>query len=102
MGLLGSSPQLSKRRWWDPPLVIEGDGVALMGGPPATFITNINPCRSPNEIDIQTGSLHYAGIYQLDGKTLRVCLENYPNMARPSKFETDGDKWLSVVLKRGD
>lgn len=61
----------------------------------------LDPAKAPKVIDVrsgETGSL--AGIYELDGDTLKVCLAKTVATTRPTEFKGDKEKYFMVTLKR--
>jgi uncharacterized protein (TIGR03067 family) len=65
------------------------DGVRAKGG--ASF--TLDPTKSPHTIDMQSGENKFLGIYEFDGKRLRIC---YNLKTRPTHFdptEHDGDHY---------
>ena len=67
------------------------------------LIIKLFPSRSPKEIDIKSGDglPDGLGIYELNENTLKLCMANHKDVARPTKFETKpGGEWVIIVLKR--
>jgi len=70
------------------------------------FLFLIDPTKNPKEIDLilrvgpQKGRVD-RGIYQLDGDTLRICIQTNKDQARPREFASPirSELWL-VVLQR--
>jgi RNA polymerase sigma factor (sigma-70 family) len=61
----------------------------------------LDPAKKPKEIDVAIEKGKVAkGIYELDGDTLKLCIEKDPDGERPAKFATDGTTHVLIVLKR--
>lgn len=63
----------------------------------------LNPAGKPKEIDISQGgeSKTMEGIYQVDKKTLKICISNDANDGRPNEFAVkEGKKYTLVTLER--
>jgi uncharacterized protein (TIGR03067 family) len=69
-------------------LAIEGDQLAIVRNgkqPPGRLTIKLDPSKSPARIQISgPGGLTYQGIYEFDGKRLRIC---YNQKTRPSGFD---------------
>jgi uncharacterized protein (TIGR03067 family) len=61
----------------------------------------INPAGKPKEIDIRPEGKDEGmqGIYQIDGATLKICVNDDPTGGRPSEFAAK-DRYIMVVLKQ--
>jgi uncharacterized protein (TIGR03067 family) len=61
----------------------------------------LDPAAKPKTIDLIAGDERPApGIYELDGDTLKICLAEGPNAARPTEFKPDGKRVAVVTFKR--
>lgn len=84
-------------------LTTRADGTPLLGkaddAKPAGF--KLDPTKTPKTIDVESGTTGaLAGIYELDGDTLKVCLAKTVGTDRPTEFKGDKDKHLMMTLKR--
>lgn len=89
-------------------LIFRGDAIHIReGGKSAeNFAFTLDPTKKIKEIDLtlkvgsQKGRVD-RGIYQLDGDTLRICIQSNKDAPRPSEFRSPAgsDLWL-VVLQR--
>ena len=89
-------------------LLFRGDAIHIReGGKTAeNFAFTLDPSKKIKEIDLtlkvgpQKGRVD-RGIYQLDGDTLRICIQSNKDAPRPSEFRSPvgSDLWL-VVLQR--
>jgi uncharacterized protein (TIGR03067 family) len=61
----------------------------------------INPAGKPKEIDIipEDKDQPLQGIYQIEGATLKICVNDEPMGARPNELAAK-DKNMLVILKR--
>ena len=63
----------------------------------------IDAAKDPKTIDIVQGDTkeEYAGIYQLDGDTLKICAPAKAGGKRPTELASKaGSGWMLLVLKR--
>ena len=84
-------------------LTTRADGNPLLGKEENTKPVGfrLDPSKAPKAIDVESGAKdELAGIYELDGDTLRVCLAKTAGTARPTEFKGDKDKSTLMVLKR--
>jgi RNA polymerase sigma-70 factor (ECF subfamily) len=69
-------------------------------GQDVTF--TLDPTQSPKAIDLKRNGQKLFGIYELDGETLKVCVDKNPGH-RPREFSTQkGSQRILHVLKRAD
>lgn len=89
-------------------LIIKGDAISIKEGGKAEerFAFQIDPTKKPKEIDLTIkfgpakGRVDRA-IYQLDGDTLRICIQSAKNAPRPDEFSTrPASKLWLVVMQR--
>lgn len=80
----------------DGKLAIElGDQMREKGG------YKLDPSKKPKAIDITDPEGDAGlGIYELDGDTLKICLVDDKNAARPTEFKVTGKKTMLFTLKR--
>jgi len=84
-------------------LTTRADDTPLLGkaddARPAGF--KLDPSKTPKTIDVGSGTTgDLAGIYELDGDTLKLCLAKTVGTARPTEFKGDKDKHTMMTLKR--
>ena len=89
-------------------LLFKGDAILIReGGKTAeNFTFLLDPTKKVKEIDVtlkvgpQKGRVD-RGIYQIDGGTLRICIQSNKDAPRPREFSTNANSelWL-VVLQR--
>ena len=89
-------------------LIFKGDAILISEGGKAEekFAFSLAPTKTPKELDLtiqvgpNKGKVDRA-IYQIDGDTLRICIQSDREAARPRDFATKagGKLWL-VVLQR--
>lgn len=89
-------------------LIFRGDAILVRedGKTAENFSFVLDPSKKPKEIDLtikvgaQKGRVD-RGIYQLDGDTLRICIQSNKDAPRPSEFTSprDSELWL-VILQR--
>ncbi len=73
---------------------------ADVGGQEGTFEYALDPTKKPKWIDLKTSDFNIAGIYSLEGDTLKIC-HGDPKSPRPSEFKTEkGDRISLVTLTR--
>lgn len=64
----------------------------------------LHPDKKPKQIDVtpEGGDKPGLGIYELDGNTLKVLLDESPEQPRPEKFATDPkrEQLMLITLKR--
>lgn len=90
-------------------LVFDGSIIQLREGrkEPVDFVKyKLNPAKSPKEMDLRylfganKGATRQA-IYELEGKTLKICVQQDPEQPRPKEFVSPKDsKILLIVMKR--
>ena len=71
-------------------LSFKGDQMANVWNgkqPSRTSPIKLDPTKSPATIDIVAGELAFLGIYEFDGKRLRIC---YNQKTRPTRFDANG------------
>jgi uncharacterized protein (TIGR03067 family) len=86
----------------DPRAVIEGDRYAIHD---FRLTIKIDPTKTPKAIDMdgKDGNgkpLAMAGIYDVEGDTLRICFAKPGQKQRPATFETRGNPGASLVVYR--
>jgi uncharacterized protein (TIGR03067 family) len=81
-------------------LSFAGDKFTLEVGNPTAGTYKIDPKAKPKAIDFTAEGKTVPGIYQFDGDTLRVCINEVGN-DRPKEFKSAaGDSIINMVLKR--
>jgi uncharacterized protein (TIGR03067 family) len=89
-------------------LIFRGDAILIREGGKASenFTYSLDPLKKTKEIDLtlkigpQKGRVD-PGIYEIDGDTLRICIQSNKDARRPREFRspTGSDLWL-VTLQR--
>jgi len=89
-------------------LSIKGDSITVREGGKTVmnFTYSVDPTKKVKEIDLtlgvgpQKGRID-RGIYEIDGDTLRICIQSNKDAPRPTEFvsRTDSEVWL-VILQR--
>ena len=89
-------------------LIFRGDAIHIREGGKTTenFAFTLDPTKKIKEIDLtlkvgpQKGRVD-RGIYQLDGDTLRICIQSNKDAPRPSEFRSPvgSDLWLVMLQK---
>jgi uncharacterized protein (TIGR03067 family) len=89
-------------------LIFRGDAILIRedGKTAENFSFALDPSKKPKEIDLtlkvgaQKGRVD-RGIYQIDGGTLRICIQSNKDAPRPGEFASpaNSELWL-VVLQR--
>jgi uncharacterized protein (TIGR03067 family) len=89
-------------------LIFRGDAILIRedGKTAENFSFLLDPSKKPKEIDLtlkvgaQKGRVD-RGIYQLDGDTLRICIQSNKDAPRPGEFVSpqNSELWL-VTLQR--
>jgi uncharacterized protein (TIGR03067 family) len=81
-------------------LVISQSSISNIGGEgrdlPVRYA--VNPSSFPKAIDCIDDGEIIKGIYALDGDSLRICLANYPEQARPTDFKARAGRTGQAVL----
>ena len=89
-------------------LIFRGDAILVRedGKAQENFFFNLDPAKKVKEIDLilkigpQKGRID-RGIYEIDGATLRICIQSNKDSPRPGEFRSpaNSDLWL-VTLQR--
>ncbi len=89
-------------------LIFRGDAILIRedGKTAENFSFLLDPTKKPKEIDLtlkvgaQKGRVD-RGIYQIDGDTLRICIQSNKDAPRPGEFASppNSELWL-VILQR--
>ena len=89
-------------------LIFRGDAILVRedGKTQENFIFGVNPASKPKEIDLvlkigpQKGRID-RGIYELDGDSLKICIQTNKDKPRPTEFRSPAgsELWL-VTLQR--
>ena len=89
-------------------LIFRGDAILVRedGKAQENFIFNLDPLKKIKEVDLilkvgpQKGRID-RGIYEIDGDTLRICIQSNKDSPRPRDFRSPAgsDLWL-VTLQR--
>ena len=86
--------------------IVFGDGkvTTLMAGAPEDnpLPYTLDPTAKPKAIDFTEKAGVLAGIYELDGDTLRLCMAKGTGMARPTEMKAVGKEVAFMILKRVD
>jgi uncharacterized protein (TIGR03067 family) len=89
-------------------LIFRGNAILIRedGKTQENFAFTLDPAKKPKEIDLtlkvgpQKGRVDRA-IYEIDGDTLRICIQSDKDAPRPGEFASPaGSKLWLIVLKR--
>jgi uncharacterized protein (TIGR03067 family) len=75
----------------------------MSGGPGGEKMAGefkLDPAAKLKTIDLVREGKTAAGIYELDGDTLKLCIAEPPGSARPAEMKADGKGIAVVTLKR--
>lgn len=68
--------------------------------PPKTSVFKLDPAAKLKTIDVSESGRVAPGIYELDGDTLKLCIADGKDAARPMEMKAEGGRTIVVMLKR--
>jgi uncharacterized protein (TIGR03067 family) len=88
--------------------VFSGDRMTLIspdGREKTEYTIRVDATRTPATIDLTRSDGTFAGqssngIYDLDGRTLRICAPHRPGSARPTRFMAPAESGLFLIVLR--
>jgi RNA polymerase sigma factor (sigma-70 family) len=88
-------------------LVFDGDDYVFEGafgtmGGDAKGTFKLDPKKTPKEIDLESQQGRMVGIYELDGDTLKLCLNKVGVAERPTEFTADETRFVYVFKRAKD